>query len=262
MYKEKKVQNNKGFTLVELIVVLVILAILAAILVPTLLGYIDEAKKKQYVLEAKNILTATQSKLNKAYAQRLPYDSTCPNIVRNNDGQWRTRATIAINKYGFSYEVFQLAGYELTGTKPANIYTQRDTNNNAISDVWNTAVGNSADKSKINFVCVGLGDYRTYANPNLASYDIHKAYTAYFIIFQPYDGADPIIYDGNDFVEINPFIGKKILKDSLNNNTSSDYKLNVNGEEITIQLYILKCGQDNKYTGYSTLMDNVDKKLK
>ena len=43
----KKFKNdNKGFTLVELIVVLVILAILAAILVPALLGYIDEARNK------------------------------------------------------------------------------------------------------------------------------------------------------------------------------------------------------------------------
>jgi len=42
----KRHKNNKGFTLVELIVVLVILAILAAILVPMLLGYIDEAKEK------------------------------------------------------------------------------------------------------------------------------------------------------------------------------------------------------------------------
>ena len=45
-----KKNNNKGFTLVELIVVLVILAILAAILVPALLGYIDRAREKQYVL--------------------------------------------------------------------------------------------------------------------------------------------------------------------------------------------------------------------
>ena len=35
-------KNDKGFTLVELIVVLVILALLAAILVPALLGYIDQ----------------------------------------------------------------------------------------------------------------------------------------------------------------------------------------------------------------------------
>ena len=40
-------KNNKGFTLVELIVVLVILAILAAILVPTLLGYIERARSEK-----------------------------------------------------------------------------------------------------------------------------------------------------------------------------------------------------------------------
>ena len=40
----KKVNNRKGFTLVEIIVVLVILAILAAIAVPSVLGYVEEAK--------------------------------------------------------------------------------------------------------------------------------------------------------------------------------------------------------------------------
>ena len=55
--------NHKGFTLVELIVVLVILAILAAILVPALLGWIDRAREKQDLLNAKNCLTAVQAGL-------------------------------------------------------------------------------------------------------------------------------------------------------------------------------------------------------
>ena len=63
----KKTNNNKGFTLVELIVVLVILAILAAILVPALLGYIDRAREKQYVLNAKSALTATQAEFSSLY---------------------------------------------------------------------------------------------------------------------------------------------------------------------------------------------------
>ncbi|MDD6658136.1 MAG: type II secretion system protein [Lachnospiraceae bacterium] len=67
MMKRKKMYHS-GFTLVELIVVLVILAILAAILVPRLLGYIDRAKKDQYMLEAKNCMTATQTELTELYA--------------------------------------------------------------------------------------------------------------------------------------------------------------------------------------------------
>ncbi len=64
-----KKNNNKGFTLVELIVVLVILAILAAILVPALLGYIDRAREKQYVLNAKSAYTAAQAELSSLYGE-------------------------------------------------------------------------------------------------------------------------------------------------------------------------------------------------
>ena len=61
--------NNKGFTLVELIVVLVILAILAAVLVPTLLGYIDRAKSEKDYSTAQSIRVATQSIVAELYAQ-------------------------------------------------------------------------------------------------------------------------------------------------------------------------------------------------
>lgn len=52
--------NKKGFTLVEIIVVLVILAILAAIAVPSVLGYVEEAKKEKYIAEARSIYTVIQ----------------------------------------------------------------------------------------------------------------------------------------------------------------------------------------------------------
>lgn len=63
------INSNGGFTLVEMIVVLVILAILAAVLVPALLGYIDEAKNKDKVITAKALMTAVQSEMTKCYAK-------------------------------------------------------------------------------------------------------------------------------------------------------------------------------------------------
>ena len=64
-----KKAKNKGFTLVELIVVLVILAILAAITVPSLLGFIDKAKDKNLVVNAKYLLTAVQTEIVETYGK-------------------------------------------------------------------------------------------------------------------------------------------------------------------------------------------------
>ena len=69
LYREKT-DDNGGFTLVELIVVLLILAILAAILIPQLLGYIDRAKEKQTILDARNCLQAAQSELAALYGKQ------------------------------------------------------------------------------------------------------------------------------------------------------------------------------------------------
>ena len=67
---KKRNLDNKGFTLVELIVVLVILAILAAILVPALLGYIDQAKSKQSMINARTVLTAAQAEMSSIYGSK------------------------------------------------------------------------------------------------------------------------------------------------------------------------------------------------
>ncbi len=61
--------DQKGFTLVELIVVLVILAIMAALLVPALLGYVDRAKEGKYLEEARTIYTAIQVINDERYAK-------------------------------------------------------------------------------------------------------------------------------------------------------------------------------------------------
>ncbi|WP_370783595.1 type II secretion system protein [Faecalibacillus intestinalis] len=66
--KLQKKSNKKGFTLVEIIVVLVILAILAAIAVPSVLGYVNEAKEERYIQEAHSIYVVIQTEKAKSEA--------------------------------------------------------------------------------------------------------------------------------------------------------------------------------------------------
>lgn len=81
-------KNNKGFTLVELIVVLVILAILAAILTPALLGYIDRARSEKDYSTAQTVRVAAQAVIDQAYGEGYEPDGSQPTIfkIENIDG--------------------------------------------------------------------------------------------------------------------------------------------------------------------------------
>ena len=72
-----KLQNNKrGFTLVELIVVLTILAVLAAMLIPALQGYIEKSLETADILHVREaymeVLTASLTAVAPSTAVQRP----------------------------------------------------------------------------------------------------------------------------------------------------------------------------------------------
>lgn len=68
MKSARSTKKESGFTLVELIVVLVLLATLAALLVPSLTGYIDKARQNAVIAKARAVLVASQAVVTEAYA--------------------------------------------------------------------------------------------------------------------------------------------------------------------------------------------------
>lgn len=67
----KKDYRNKGFTLVEMIVVIVIIGILLAILVPGMFKYIQKAKEQQAIVECRAVVTATETLSLEQYAKGI-----------------------------------------------------------------------------------------------------------------------------------------------------------------------------------------------
>lgn len=63
MKENKKKLNNKGFSLVELIIVIAIMAILAGALAPQLIKYLDKSRKATDVQTAQTIATAVNAAL-------------------------------------------------------------------------------------------------------------------------------------------------------------------------------------------------------
>lgn len=77
-----KKTNNKGFSLVELIIVIAIMAILAGAIAPALIKYIDKSRKSNDVSSAKTIKTAIETALGtESVYETLTNTTTATKIV-------------------------------------------------------------------------------------------------------------------------------------------------------------------------------------
>lgn len=104
-------ERQKGFTLIELLVVLIILAVLAAVLVPALTSYVDDAREKKAVSEAQVCVTAATewaavqrtALISQAYQSNKPFADAYN--AEGNTAKWST-----------TYEKLNTAAPTVTGT--------------------------------------------------------------------------------------------------------------------------------------------------
>lgn len=91
-----KKSNNKGFSLVELIIVIAIMAILAGAIAPALIRYIDKSRKSNDVSAAKTIKTAVETAMSNedTYASLTSTD-TAPVLTLTPGGT--TASAVAVN---------------------------------------------------------------------------------------------------------------------------------------------------------------------
>ena len=100
-------RNRKGFTLVELVIVIAIIGILAALLVPTMMGYIKKARLRQCNMNAKVAYNVMMDKQAVRIMEGLPYDIEVGEIdlrgdtpIPNNELTQEIYAALASNGKG------------------------------------------------------------------------------------------------------------------------------------------------------------------
>lgn len=93
-----KKTNNKGFSLVELIIVIAIMAILAGAIAPALIRYIDKSRKSNDVSSCKTIKTAVETALGNedvyAFLTNCGDDDSDFTLITFNPGESTSTATM------------------------------------------------------------------------------------------------------------------------------------------------------------------------
>lgn len=126
--------NKKGFTLVELIAVVVIMAIIAMIATPNIISLIDNGKRSDYIADAKSFIAKAKymEKLEKYNKQGG--DSEDSYFTKEGDGIKKILLSKIVNindfndpyggeyKKGESYVKFKIATENGINVKEASIY--------------------------------------------------------------------------------------------------------------------------------------------
>ncbi|MBR5177856.1 MAG: prepilin-type N-terminal cleavage/methylation domain-containing protein [Lachnospiraceae bacterium] len=209
-------KKNKGFTMVEIVLVLVVLAILAAIIIPVTLSIVDSSRQAQIAIDAKDIWQSVQTSLNEQMATDKHYlrdtDNNnkrgAPMNEKEMDSDWtKIKAKFEDTTFAFDFSTYELSQRILKKIENEDSY------------------------QFIYFVCGRFYDY--YLSEN----EMDKAYTSYMVIYKYFDDDKTYYYNGSDISNEWAFLSPASLN-ALS--TSSDLRMNIGGKSIKVQLYSIK----------------------
>lgn len=249
--------KNKGFTLVEVIVVVVILAVLATMLIPKMTGFLTKGNDEQNWEDAGNIIDSAQTAFYELYANNdrqyqyksiINYISNVGSVkytVNNTDGSsiQKTIFTVDIKDKVtnvITLDIFRDAGFKVGKIDTSGTYKGR----------WRS--------DKPCWVAVITGDCATYCDPTKATYCPEKAYTVYAVIYNKNAYGDFFIMDKNR----NPRYPRNI-DEFINIVDSICDENDPPGTELVKQIYLLKggIGDDNTsaWSYFTTTSDYTNK---
>lgn len=220
-YKE----NNRGFTVVEIIIVLLIIAILAGIAIPITLSIIDSSRETDAKIMAKSIMNSVQSGFNSLAANREQWTS---------DGGMKG-IILDENRKDFG---------------KSNFKDKSEFNNGFIYVGNTTPIQNILDKidenDKVEILYVAAGNVWKY----YSSDDRDKMYKAYAVIFKMSGDDEPVwFYDGKNITKEWPFTNY-INKSKVSTGQSGDnFTLSID-KNTTLQIYALKIPKKNSQGAY------------
>ena len=125
--------NNRGFTLVEVLAVIIILAIIASIAIPNVLSTINSSKDRSYDIMIKNIITASKALFEEVeYGGELHKYTIDDTQIDNEDETSETSETISSSTITEEELIIE--------EDPTSIKITTDSNNNGSNNIESKSI--------------------------------------------------------------------------------------------------------------------------